>query len=71
MNREKEDIIENYNMQLVRTKADKDRSLAKERDFSRRRLEKKNNELGRQINIMDKTNKALISDLENSRRREV
>ena len=51
-------------MQLAKTRADKERILSRERDQSRRRLEKKTNELGRQINIMDKTNKALISDLQ-------
>ena len=64
VNREKEDLVENYNMQLAKTKSDRDRTLARERDYSRRRLEKKTNELGRQINIMDKTNKALIYDLQ-------
>ena len=64
VNKEKDDIITNYNMQLAQTNADKNRMVANERDASRRRLEKKTNELGRQINIMDKTNKALISDLQ-------
>jgi len=62
--REKEDIITNYNMQLAQTKADKNRMVTSVREASRKRLEKKTNELGRQINLMDKTNKALISDLQ-------
>ena len=64
VNKEKEELVDSYNLQLARTKANKNREVTQIRENGQRRLEKKTNELGRQINIMDKTNKALIADLQ-------